>query len=234
MNRLIVGGALIAALVGCADAHPSADAGPEVDGGADSGVDSGRDAAVVDGGGGGTDGGARDGGPLIDTGVGSVCAVATDCVVVPASCCGSCGAPSSGDAVALHRDDALAYRRGVCGDQLCPACAQDDPPHLLADCVGGACVLVDLMNDSGQEWSGCESDDDCTLRTRDCCPCGADIVESNLVAIRQDRYADFGSLVCEPGASCPECEPSYEPYFTWCGADTAEGPRRCRVDVVGP
>lgn len=226
---------LLILALSCGDSHTpdggGADAaerdGGRVDsGGVDSGgVDSGRvDAGRVDAG-------------RVDAGSPS-CEHPTDCTLVPVSCCGNCGAYTRDDIVSVHDDVVAQQRMEACPDDFgCPPCFSEPDPALQPTCEAGACGYVDLYDPSmghTSEYTECDDDSDCVLRVVDCCPCGADIRMDRLVAIRADKLADFAELVCEPGTACPECEPSYEPFFTWCGADSPGQPRRCRVDVVGP
>jgi hypothetical protein len=132
----------------------------------------------------------------------AACEVAPDCVVVPASCCGSCGAPVRGDAVAIAEARANAYRSATCGeDGACPACAPlFVDPTLVATCRDDRCELVDLRE---HEASACSADSDCRVRTPECCPCGGDTSVGRLVGVSsEDAYA---SLVCDPDQACPEC-----------------------------
>ncbi|MEZ4328553.1 MAG: hypothetical protein R3B40_25240, partial [Polyangiales bacterium] len=64
------------------------------------------------------DGGARDTG-----GGGGTCAVAADCTLLPASCCGACGAATASDMVAVRNEDVEANRARACaGGVGCPEC----------------------------------------------------------------------------------------------------------------
>lgn len=141
----------------------------------------------------------------------AACEVPSDCVVVPESCCGTCGAPTRGDAVAIARDALTAYQCGACGPHAgCPACAPlFIDPTLVATCVDQRCELVDLLHD---EASACESDDDCRVRTPDCCPCGGDTSPGRLIGMSsEDAYA---ALVCDPDQACDECAPVYPDEVT--------------------
>jgi len=133
------------------------------------------------------------------------CSVPTDCVVVPASCCGSCGAASRGDAVAVNTARTSAHRASACGDDAdCPACFAEPDPTLVATCEAGRCAVVDLQAHPSTE---CAAATDCRVRAVECCECGATISPSTVVAI-SDPGA-FEPLVCEPGMGCPECAPVY-------------------------
>jgi hypothetical protein len=134
------------------------------------------------------------------------CEVPSDCVVVPESCCGTCGAPTRGDAVAIARDTVTAYECRACGSRgECPACAPlFIDPTLVATCVDQRCTLIDLLE---HEASACESDDDCRVRTPDCCPCGGDTDPGRLIGVSSENA--YASLVCDPAQACPECLPVY-------------------------
>jgi hypothetical protein len=134
------------------------------------------------------------------------CDVSPECIVVPESCCGSCGAATRGDAIAVNVDRADVYRTVVCeGTGACPACFLQQDPTLVATCLAGQCAVVDLEDHPVTE---CEHDDDCRVRTRDCCECGGDTSPAGLIALRvgeaEQQYAD---LVCDPDDPCPECAP---------------------------
>lgn len=137
------------------------------------------------------------------------CSVPSDCLVVPASCCGSCGAATRGDAVAVSTSRASAYRASVCGGDFgCPACFMEPDPTLVATCDAGRCVVVDLTTHAATE---CAAASDCRVRAVECCECGATITESTVVAIANG--AAFEALVCDPGTGCPECAPVYPDTF---------------------
>ena len=162
----------------------------------------------------------EDGGGTVD----DTCTVPSDCVVVPASCCGSCGQPTRSDAIAIAADQQSAYRASVCGDDLgCPACFMEPDPTLLATCEAGRCVVVDLATHAATE---CTSSTDCRVRAAECCECGATITESTVVAVSDG--AAFEALVCDPGTGCPECAPVYPDTF---GATCDAG--RCAMIFAG-
>src|SRR5690606_17200198 len=82
-----------------------------------------------------------------DAGPRTRCGHSTECQLVPATCCGSCGAHTREDVVSLHRDDVSAHQTRVCGDDAtCPACFQRPDPALLAECVDGECTVLDLYD----------------------------------------------------------------------------------------
>lgn len=181
--------------------------------------------------------GNADRGPAVDLYPGASCTHPTDCVLRPASCCGDCGAYARGDVVSLLQEQLSEYQDTVCPQgAACPPCYTKPDPALLPDCdASGMCTTLDLYDpDQGyvSEYTACERDEDCTIRTTECCECGASL--ERLVAIRVDKRADFYNLVCPPGTGCPECAPDYSPFFSWCGADAPGQPKRCRVDLVGP
>lgn len=167
----------------------------------------------------GDDDAAGDGGVAPDGGHPGyhACDVPSDCIVVPVSCCGTCGAPTRGDAVAVARDESAAFRAAACAsNEGCPACAPlFIDPTLVATCREQRCELIDLLED---EASACGSDGDCQVRTPDCCPCGGDTSVGRLVGVSsEDAYS---ALVCDPDAACPECLPAYPDEVTVsCNAD---------------
>jgi hypothetical protein len=170
-------------LFGCGSSHTAGDAGV-----ADSGTSEG--------------GSGRDAAPDYQH-----CEYNSECIVVPQSCCGSCGAATRGDALALHRDEASAYRDRTCQGMGCPGCSMIQDPTLVGTCnARGICEVVDLHEHQAAQ---CSQDGDCSLRTRECCECGGDATRSGLIAIRSDSEGDYTELVCDESAACPECAPSY-------------------------
>lgn len=139
------------------------------------------------------------------------CEVPSDCVVIPESCCGSCGAPVRGDAIAVAKRNAAAYAGEVCEDNGgCPACAPlFIDPTLVATCRAERCELVDLYE---HEASECAEDDECRIRTPDCCPCDGDVSPGRLVAVSSVNA--YEALVCDPEQACPECAPIYPSEVT--------------------
>jgi len=148
-----------------------------------------------------------------DTGGGSfdLCEVSSECVVVPVSCCGSCGAATRGDAIAINSDQAGAHRMSVCGPMGdCPACYMPQDPTLVATCNAGRCEIVDLRDD---DIAACAEASDCRIRTKDCCECGGDTSMEGLIAIPRESENAYMELVCDEGmfTGCPECAPIYPP-----------------------
>ncbi|MCB9583905.1 MAG: hypothetical protein H6718_00815 [Polyangiaceae bacterium] len=177
-------------------------------GGAGSGGSGGSAGSAGNGGSAGNAGGAGNAGTSGSGGTAGVpndCQVPSDCVVMPISCCGSCGVPSRGDAQAVRKDQAQAVSQAACGEGSgCPACAAPPDPTLLATCEAGQCTLVDLQEDPITE---CMTGEDCRIRTDTCCECGGPTDEGHLIAIRKD--GNFESLVCDPNTGCDDCIPDY-------------------------
>ncbi|MCZ7682880.1 MAG: hypothetical protein M5U28_30400 [Sandaracinaceae bacterium] len=127
------------------------------------------------------------------------CASPTDCVVVPRSCCGTCGVASRGDAVALHRELAASARSARCAGTGCPDCTADPDPTLLATCRARRCELVDLLR---SPLTRCRTADDCQVRTSACCVCDG---TAPYVALASDQDDEYAALVCAPDARCGSC-----------------------------
>lgn len=119
-------------------------------GGASAGGSSGQNAAGSAGdstgtggnpaGGAGGDSNAGAGGAQAD--VWYQCGQTSDCVLVPMTCCGSCGAVTPEDAAAVNTDHAQDYRNEVCGAAaICPSCIMPDDPRVSALCDNGACTV---------------------------------------------------------------------------------------------
>jgi hypothetical protein len=109
---------------------------------------------------------------------------------------------------AVHVDSVENHRNEVCGDEpaVCPACAQQPNPNLLAHCDNGSCVAVDIQQTSVTE---CESPDDCRVRAPECCECGGSTDAFSVIAVNISRDADYANYVCDPDMGCPECAPVY-------------------------
>jgi len=147
------------------------------------------------------------------------CESHADCEVVPKSCCGTCGAPTRDDAIAVSNDKRDAYRSLACEDTAgCPACAPlFVDPRLLGLCQGERCELVRLHD---HPVAACTEDSECLVRTRDCCECGGEMSPGRLIAIRTDGESYYRDLACDPEQACPACEPLYPAEVTArCGVD---------------
>lgn len=145
------------------------------------------------------------------------CQVDDDCSLQPAGCCYPCGIPEASDFDGVH-DDASSiavHRELVCAEpEPCSRCATQSLAHLYTSCepstgTWGRCVVHDVRDE--EPFTGCTKDDDCYLRVAECCECGADLSDSNILAFR--RGADVSSLYCPEGSSCPDCIAEYPSYL---------------------
>jgi len=169
------------------------------------------------------DGGVSDGG-----GDGSLpadvtaCTTGDDCVVIPSSCCGSCGAATPTDMVAVRKDKVSAARAARCTGVGCPACFMEQSANLQARCVSGKCQAFDVRADAV---SACSGPNDCKLRMAECCECGG----THVIAIASSKEAAYTSAVCPASPSCAKCAPTY-PMFTVavCDAKTSH----CSVEMI--
>lgn len=134
----------------------------------------------------------------------NVCEANEDCQIVPATCCGACGAYTSYNVIAMHRDALAAYTEAACaGVEGCPACAATQQPSITARCAAGRCEVVDLSED---DLTACTEATDCVLRTQACCECDA---PSEYVAIGSAMGSAYAELVCVEGQGCLDCEHEY-------------------------
>jgi len=186
----------------CSSSHGGTDSG--VDAAADSAVDSGSDAAVDSGSDAAVDSGS-DGG----TTPWASCTANSECVVMPVTCCGTCGQASASDMVGVNRSHISEYRGDRCDVAICPACAGEPDPNLIATCEAGTCRALDVRTDPV---SACTVSSDCTLRINTCCMCSFDPP----IAIRADGEADFQALVCDGDEVCPECAPAFPNWAAYC------------------
>jgi len=126
------------------------------------------------------------------------CAHAEDCMLIARSCCGHCGAPASGDVLAVPADAAID-RPSRCVGASCPRCHGEADPRLVATCTReGRCAVLDL---SRSRLSACATDAQCEVVARDCCECGA----TSWVAVRASSADAYRGRVCASDQQCPEC-----------------------------
>lgn len=147
------------------------------------------------------------------------CESNADCVVVPQSCCGTCGSATRDDAIAVKVERSDEYRADACETAgRCPACAAVvEDPRLLGVCVARRCEVVRLHD---HPVAYCASDAECQIRTRDCCPCGGETAPGRMIAIRKDGESYYSDIVCDEGQACPECAPVYPAEVTArCGSN---------------
>lgn len=198
----IAGLLLCLVVIGCSDSHGRAD---------DAGS-SPIDAAAL------PDAAVRDSGSTPE------CDVPSECVLLPASCCGRCGAPTPDDMIAIPVAHQMEYVSMVCGGGTigCPECASPWDPYLVATCRERRCEAVDLHADPRTE---CVTASDCTLAPIQCCACGA-LGMDQVVAYNPAR-GSIGALVCDPDADCPPCVPDFGSLSATCEAG------RCVVIAPG-
>ncbi len=151
----------------------------------------------------------------------AACARPTDCMVVPRTCCGSCGAATVSDSVAISRAWAATHRYPCTAGAGCPDCSRRADPTLLATCRAGRCRVFPLAR---SPLVRCAAESDCGLRAAGCCECGA----TEFVALRRDRFSAYAQLVCDGTAACGAC--SAQPPGA-IAALCVDG--RCRVESIG-
>lgn len=152
---------------------------------------------------------------LTDTGfdaTGLECMEPNDCVLLPRSCCGSCGQPTRDDIDSVYVGLVDAQRAEACAEPVpCPDCEGIPDPTLLPDCSMSTCTFLDLNPPSGPapSLSACETSDDCVIRAAECCECGATINGQTVVALNREQRGFYDRYVCEDDIGCPECAPAY-------------------------
>lgn len=192
---------------GAAGGSSSGGSGGASGGGATAGNGAGGSGGSANGGSGasGGSGGSASGGSG-GSGGDSInhCRVPSDCVVIPASCCGSCGAATREDSIAVNKGLAGYARDLACGaaGMNCPGCYMPSDANLLSTCTAGKCQLIDLLASAATE---CEVHTDCRLRTNQCCECGGAQDVEHLVAVSDSSALEH--LVCDPNIACTECDP---------------------------
>jgi hypothetical protein len=204
---LVTAALCMAAAAGCyedssnrdADADAQADPLPDPDG-----IDVSTDDAAVDDA--DVSGDPNEEETVVDF---SACTVPSECVFAIIDCCGPCGVPSLSDYDAINAEFLDEHHAAVCTDPdpICPGCAVMPNPELITTCdATGHCLGLDT---GAEDLSLCSVDEDCRIRARDCCECGASMSYDNLIAIRTDAGAEYSDLVCDPDMGCPECAPEY-------------------------
>lgn len=147
----------------------------------------------------------RDAGSPLDAGgppAWQACTSPSECVVSPASCCGSCGAARPGDMIGVHRDHQSDYSTIACaGGGACPGCFAQQDPALVATCSSGICEAVDLGATRATE---CAIDDDCNLAVPQCCACGT-MDPWQVISLASAHASDLYTLICDPGLDCGAC-----------------------------
>jgi hypothetical protein len=143
------------------------------------------------------------------------CNAPSDCVVQSLTCCPSCGLPNPSNYRAMNRYSQDGFRRGLCaGMDACPGCdAQVGINTLLATCVQGQCVLLDLLE---SEVTLCSTAKDCHLRVPECCECGGSTDEYSVVAVSSSSSVAYSSLMCSLNQVCADCAPIYPNLQTEC------------------
>lgn len=136
--------------------------------------------------------------------------MSSECLVVPASCCGTCGAATRGDAIAIHVNQ-LAGKASCDG---CPGCDMEQDPTLVATCDNGACTLVDLLE---HESTACTDASECRVRSHDCGGCGVNIDSGAIIAVSNDMLYEL--LVCDGGEMRCSFRPDNLPYEAHCEAE---------------
>ncbi len=145
----------------------------------------------------------------------AACTAPGQCAVAPASCCGSCGAPTPGDMDGVNITKFTEHSAEVCpGGVGCPACFAETSKDLLAVCRGDACRAIEVSKDS---MSACDVDGDCVVRSG-CCGCQASDQKSAYTAVSKAGLAEYSANACAGGGedcACPEPAPKFAAV---CGA----------------
>ncbi|MBO6938754.1 MAG: hypothetical protein JJ863_27545 [Deltaproteobacteria bacterium] len=137
------------------------------------------------------------------------CTETSDCVVTDNQCCHVCGDPSLEDRTAVHRENVSELRLRLCdGDPSpeCDSCETGWNASIIPTCQASACAAVDI---SRLPMAACTTNDDCMMRARECCECGARTELDSLIALRPDGLLDYLGLICDTDAICDDCVPTY-------------------------
>jgi len=159
------------------------------------------------------------------------CNDSDECVAVPASCCGQCGAATPDDMIGVNREFQSAYRVDVAcagGGEDCPLCAATQDPNLVAVCLSNRCEARDLR-DTGVS-VGCMEDSDCMLASPTCCAgCGI-LGEDSLIAIERGAQAQLlEELACSETVTCDACTGEPDPSLSAVCILDADSPNLCMI-----
>ena len=159
----------------------------------------------------------------------SLCQKPGECLVAPASCCGSCGAPTPADKDGVNKTKIGEHQAAVCPpDGGCPACFMETSKDLLGVCRTGSCSAIEISKDT---ISACATDADCVLRTPgDCCNCGGATEKSAYVAVSTAGMTEYLANACADQSGVCGCPAPPPPKFkAQCGAT-----KHCEVVAVTP
>ena len=131
----------------------------------------------------------------------AACEVPSDCTVAPASCCGSCGAATRGDAVAITTDDVqphtpVLYAATTPAARVRAALHRPDARRN----VRGATLQADFIDLLEHESHRVQRDGNYRVRTPDCCECNGDTSLGRLIGVSSENA--YASLVCDPKQAC--------------------------------
>ena len=149
----------------------------------------------------------------------TACTEHRECIVRAAGCCEPCDVWTLENSTSINGDQNTAYSDEQCGTtgMMCPECATQLNPNLLATCENANCTLLDVANDPISE---CVDDVDCVVRTNTCCECSA-VSPETVIAIAADKAGTIRDWLCDEG-NCPDCIPDYTGYEAVCNAGRCE------------
>lgn len=155
----------------------------------------------------------------------AACTAPGQCVVAPASCCGSCGAPTPGDMEGVNQSKLSEHATGACpGGQGCPACFMETSKDLLGVCRASTCQAIEVSKDA---ISACGVDADCVVRAG-CCDCQLSTEKSAYTAVSKAGLAEYTANACGAGVDCGCPSPSVPKFKAVCGAT-----KHCEVVPAG-
>jgi hypothetical protein len=103
------------------------------------------------------------------------CTQHADCGAAHRACCDPCGTPTADAYIGIRLDSPFP---GICGPIGCPDCLGYRDPAIYAICLDGQCAVGDLG-----AAASCMTDDQCAVRTKDCCECMSDTSPPALMAV---------------------------------------------------
>jgi hypothetical protein len=141
----------------------------------------------------------------------AVCDYPTDCKLVPARCCGTCGQADLTNTTAVNARQAAAFSEAMsCHLVDCVGCMPSPNAWLGATCRNGRCVAFDARQ---TELTECDDRSDCSFRAGLGCCENCTAPREGFIAVNSE--ADVDSWVCgNPLVGCAGCTPIVPPNLS--------------------
>jgi hypothetical protein len=121
------------------------------------------------------------------------CEDGSECMLIPRTCCGTCGAATAKDVRAVNTDWFETGARSECAGQSCPDCHDSNAHQLVAVCEKKTCKVLKLDE---LPLTRCKRDDECATRPVGCCG-------GEAIAVRKDQLERLSERMCgKNGVGC--------------------------------